>query len=228
MDTDATPRRRGRPPGRAGRELLAVAREVFLDRGFAGTTMDAVAARARVSKQSLYAAYASKGALYEAVVKDWVDLGHDALAPHTRALAQAGDVRSALLALAGALQAGILSPPVLQMRTLVAAQADAFPDVAADYASRSWDRNINHLAQALRILNDRGLLDVDDASVAAEQFVWLVIGAPSTGSPCRASRTATRTRTCSAPLPRPSPPFSAATASPADAVPSDRGPRLHT
>src|SRR3954451_2700071 len=175
---DKTPRRRGRPPGREGRELLAVAREVFLDRGFAGTTMDAVAARAHVSKQSLYAAYPSKGDLYEAVVRDWVDLGYDALAPHTEALAQTDDVRAGLLALAGALQAGILSPPVLKMRTLIAAQADAFPHVAADYASRSWDRNISHLAQALRTLRDRGLLDLDDASVAAEQFVWLVIGAP--------------------------------------------------
>jgi TetR/AcrR family transcriptional repressor of mexJK operon len=178
MDTDATPPRRGRPPGREGRELLAVAREVFLDRGFAGTTMDAVAARARVSKQSLYAAYPSKGALYEAVVRDWVDLGYDALAPHTQALAHAGDVRSGLLRFAGVLQAGILSTPVLQMRTLVAAQADAFPQVAADYAIRSWDRNISHLAQALRTLHDRDLLDVDDLGVAAEQFVWLVIGAP--------------------------------------------------
>jgi TetR/AcrR family transcriptional repressor of mexJK operon len=157
---------------------LAVARQVFLDRGFAGTTMDAVAARAHVSKQSLYAAYASKGALYEAVVRDWVDLGYDALAPHTKALEQADDVRAGLLGFAGVLQAGILSPPVLQMRTLVAGQADAFPQVAADYASRSWDRNVTQLAQALRTLGDRGLLEVDDASVAAEQFVWLVVGAP--------------------------------------------------
>jgi TetR/AcrR family transcriptional regulator, mexJK operon transcriptional repressor len=79
---------------------------------------------------------------------------------------------------AGVLQAGILSPPVQRMRTLVAAEAGAFPHVAADYASRSCDRNISQLAQALRTLHDRGLLDVDDASVAAEQFVWLVIGAP--------------------------------------------------
>src|SRR4051794_16620301 len=178
MDTDATPPRRGRPPGREGRELLAVAREVFLDRGFSGTTMDAVAAQAHVSKQSLYAAYPSKGALYEAVVRDWVDLGHDALAPHAQALAQAGDVGAGLLGFAGVLQAGILSPPVLRMRTLVAAEAGAFPHVAVDYASRSWDRNMTRLAHALQTLHDRGLLDVDDANVAAEQFVWLVIGAP--------------------------------------------------
>jgi TetR/AcrR family transcriptional repressor of mexJK operon len=158
--------------------LLAVAREVFLDRGFSGATMDVVAARARVSKQSLYAAFPSKKALYEAVVRDWVDLGFDAMAPHTRALAQAADLRRGLLELAGVLQAGILSPPVLRMRTLVAAEAGAFPEVAADYVERSWNRNTGRLAEALGVLRGRGLVQFDDVDLAAEQFVWLVIGAP--------------------------------------------------
>jgi hypothetical protein len=70
----------------------------------------------------------------------------DALALHIRALSQAIDVRSGLLDRAGALQTGILTPPVLQMRTLIAAEADAFPHLAADYISRSWDRNISRLA----------------------------------------------------------------------------------
>ena len=112
------------------------------------------------------------------MVRDWVDLGHDALAPHAQALAQADDIPAGLLGFAGVLQAGSLSPPVQRMRTLVAAEAGAFPHVAADYASRSWDVNMARLAHALQDLHERGLLDVDDANVAAEQFVWLVIGAP--------------------------------------------------
>jgi len=55
-------------------------------------------------------------------------------------LAQADDARAGLLRLACVLQAGLLSPAVLQMRTLVAAQAGQFPDVAADYVTRSWTR----------------------------------------------------------------------------------------
>jgi TetR/AcrR family transcriptional repressor of mexJK operon len=178
MATTHTARRRGRPPGSEGRELLAIARELFLRQGFRGTTMDAIAARARTSKHTLYAAYPSKTALFAAVVRDWVDQGHDALAPLTQALAQTSDPRAGLRELAAALQAGILSPPVLQMRALIAAEAGALPEVAADYLQRSWNRNLARLGEALGTLDRRGLLAIDDAATAAEQFVWLTIAAP--------------------------------------------------
>jgi TetR/AcrR family transcriptional regulator, mexJK operon transcriptional repressor len=64
------------------------------------------------------------------------------------------------------------------MRTLVAAEAQRFPDVADDYVRRSWDRNQGLLADALARLAARGLLRVDDPAAAAEQFTWLVLAAP--------------------------------------------------
>jgi TetR/AcrR family transcriptional repressor of mexJK operon len=76
------------------------------------------------------------------------------------------------------LQAAILSEPVLQVRALVAAQAETFPQVAADYVARSWDRNLRRLAHTLSTLTEQGRLAVEDPEIAAEQFVWLIIGAP--------------------------------------------------
>ena len=171
-------RRRGRPPGISGGQLLAIARSQFLAQGFRGTTMDAIAARAGISKQTLYAAYPSKDALYAAVVHDWVDQGHDALRPHALALTESADVNEGLRRFANMLQTAILSPPVLQMRTLVAAESAVFPEVARDYVTRSWDRNIDQLAGVLTTLSERGALAIEHAQVAAEQFVWLAIGAP--------------------------------------------------
>ena len=184
------PARRGRPRGSGPAEVLSVAREMFLANGYAGTTMDAVAAAAHISKQSVYRDYVSKDALYAAVVRDWVDRGFDAMRPHANDLAHTEDARVGLLRLARILQAGLLSPAVLQMRTLIAAQANQFPDVAADYVTRSWTRNIHNLAEALRALADRGLLHLDNADLAAdlaadpaadlaaEQLTWLVVAAP--------------------------------------------------
>ena len=151
---------------------------MFIANGYRRTTMDAVAAEARISKQSLYRNYPSKDALYSAMVQDWVDRGYDAMRPHATALSEAHQAREGLLGLARVLQAGLLSPPVLQMRTLIAAEAQRFPDVAADYVTRSWTRNLSMLAEALRILTARGLLHVDDPGVAAEQLTWLVVAAP--------------------------------------------------
>lgn len=172
------PPRRGRPSGSTGHVLLAIAREHFLAHGFRRTTMDAIAALAKISKQTLYAEYPSKDALYTAVVRDWVDQGHDAMAPHVRALLDTDDLKAALHRLAGALQAGILSEPVLKMRALVAAEAGTHPTTAADYVQRSWDRNVSLLADTLATLTRRCRLAVDDPTMAAEQFVWLIVGAP--------------------------------------------------
>jgi TetR/AcrR family transcriptional regulator, mexJK operon transcriptional repressor len=169
---------RGRPRGSDSRQLLDIARQLFTEQGFRGTTMDAVAAKAHVSKQSLYRDYASKDELYSAVVRDWVERGFDGMRPHAAALAKADDARAGLLAIAHIMQAGILSPPVLQMRTLIAAEASRFPEIAADYVERSWTRNIHMLAEALRALADRGLLHLDHPELAAEQLTWLVIAAP--------------------------------------------------
>lgn len=170
--------RRGRPRGSEAPELLSIARQMFIARGYRGTTMDAVAARAHISKQSLYRDYPSKDALYSAVVRDWVDRGYDGMRPHVTALAETRQARQGLLNLARVVQAGLLSPPVLQMRTLIAAEAHRFPDVAADYVTRSWTRNIHMLAEALGALTARGLLHIDDPDLAAEQLTWLVVAAP--------------------------------------------------
>jgi AcrR family transcriptional regulator len=170
--------RRGRPRGSETYELLSIARREFLARGFHGTTMDTVATQAHVSKQSLYRDYPSKDVLYAAVVRDWVDRGVDAMRPHATALAEAPRARPALLAFARVLQAGLLSPPVLQMRTLITAEAQRFPEVAADYVARSWTRNLGMLAEALAAMAARGLLRIDDPDIAAEQLTWLVVAAP--------------------------------------------------
>ncbi|WP_020012975.1 TetR/AcrR family transcriptional regulator [Promicromonospora sukumoe] len=178
MTSPSPTQRRGRPGGSSGTDLLDVAREVLLARQYAGATMDAVAAQARISKQTLYRQYASKEILYAAVVRDWVDRGRDAMAPHLAELMATDDVRQGLLRLCRTLHHGVLSAPVLQMRTLITAEAERFPDVAADYVSRSWDHNQALLADALRHLAARGLLRVDEPEVAAEQLTWLTLAAP--------------------------------------------------
>lgn len=171
-------RRPGRPRGADRGEVLEIARREFLEHGYSGATMEAVANAARISKSSLYREYASKDALFAAVVTDWVDRGRDAMAPTVAALLAADDVRVALRALARGLQDAVLSPPVLQMRTLVAAEASRFPDIAADYVARSWERNIGILGAAFAELAKRGAIRTDAPEVAAEQFTWLALAAP--------------------------------------------------
>ena len=64
---------RGRPLARdvllREQRLLDVATELFLECGFKRASMDEIARRAGASKQTLYARYPSKSALFEAIVE---------------------------------------------------------------------------------------------------------------------------------------------------------------
>jgi AcrR family transcriptional regulator len=64
--------RSGRPPrelaGEVDARILDAAREVFLERGLAGASMDEIASLARAGKPTIYARFPAKEALFTAVV----------------------------------------------------------------------------------------------------------------------------------------------------------------
>lgn len=73
VEETARTRRRGRPkvtPDDHRRAVIVeTGRRLFLERGFGRATMSEVAARARVSKRTLYGFFADKSALFAAVVE---------------------------------------------------------------------------------------------------------------------------------------------------------------
>lgn len=98
--------------------------------------------------------------------------------PALDAILAASDVTAGLTELARVIQAGVFDDDVIRMRRLVAAEADRFPDVAAQYVADSWDRNIAALADTLAELDRRGSLTIGEPSTAAEQFTWLAVAGP--------------------------------------------------
>lgn len=70
----ASPRPRGRPKQRSDAQerqrIVALACALFLDVGYAGTTMDGVAARCGISKKTLYRLFPAKTDLFGAMVAD--------------------------------------------------------------------------------------------------------------------------------------------------------------
>src|SRR5437762_7792514 len=68
------------PRAQAKRDTIhAAAQALFLRHGFAGTSMDAIAVAANVSKQTLYRYYQNKEALFIATLRQLV-LGHTSTA----------------------------------------------------------------------------------------------------------------------------------------------------
>ncbi|MBB3592100.1 AcrR family transcriptional regulator [Rhizobium sp. BK529] len=78
-------KKRGRPRAFDARQTLEKAREVFWDRGFAGTSLDTLSAATQLNRPSLYGAFGDKEALYldvmEAYRAESMDVLADALDP---------------------------------------------------------------------------------------------------------------------------------------------------
>jgi TetR/AcrR family transcriptional repressor of mexJK operon len=165
---------------RRRRAIIQAATEVFLRHGYLGATTDEVAARASVSKQTLYKHFADKQHLFAEIILDATVQVVDGLSDAvTSTLQDAQDVRQALRDLAGGFLRGLLQPDVVRLRRLVIAEADRFPEVGRAWFDRGFDRTLVILGEAMRRLADRGLLhNLTDPTLAAYQFAGLVMYQP--------------------------------------------------
>jgi AcrR family transcriptional regulator len=166
-------------PERRRQAIIEAATEVFVRHGYLGATTDEVAARAAVSKQTLYKHFADKQHLFAEVILDTTVQVADGLSAVASTLDDAQDVRRALRDLADGYLRGLLQPDVVRLRRLVIAEADRFPEIGRAWFDRGFDRALVILGEAMRRLADRGLLhNLGDPTLAACQFAGLVMYQP--------------------------------------------------
>lgn len=160
MQTEARPRFSRRKEARP-QELTAAALSLFVERGFAATKLDDVAARAGVSKGTLYLYFDSKEALFKAVIREGIV---PALEQGEALYECYGDdparlLREILLGwweMIGATDLGGI--PKLMM-----AEAQNFPEVAKFYFDEVMSRGRELVRRALRLGIERGTFRcVDD------------------------------------------------------------------
>jgi hypothetical protein len=72
----------------------------------------------------------------------------------------------------------VMQPRLLQLRRLVIAEADRFPELGRTFYERGPERTIEALATVFQGLAAKGSLRIDDARLAAAHFNWLVMSIP--------------------------------------------------
>lgn len=183
MDLEASATAETTRSERRRRAIIRAAAEVFLQHGYLGATTDEVAARASVSKQTLYKHFADKQHMFADVILDTtlqvVDGLSSAVAGMLQGAQDTQDVRRALRDLADGFLAVLLQPEVIRLRRLVIAEADRFPEIGKAWFDRGFDRSLVVLGEALQGLADHGLLhNLNDPALAAYQFAGLVMYKP--------------------------------------------------
>ena len=163
---------------RKRRAVLDAAVDVFLANGFLGTSMDDVAARAAVSKQTVYKQFVSKEALFVGIVRGMTDPAGDRVQAEMRDPENADELRAELLAYAERQLAIVMTPRLMQLRRVVIGEAGRFPELGKALYDGGPGRAIAGLSAAFARWADRGLLVTDNSVVAATHFNWLVMGEP--------------------------------------------------
>ena len=159
--------------------LLDAARTLFLRKGYAGTTMEEIAALAGLTKRTVYNNYADKNALFTQIVADVIVYAEEfarGLRAEFNVGITAANLRATLDDVGRRLALGIMRPEVVALRRLLIGEARGFPALAADYFDRAPGQVIDALASGFEHLGQIGLLRVVDARRAAAQFAYLVAG----------------------------------------------------
>jgi TetR/AcrR family transcriptional repressor of mexJK operon len=158
--------------------IMEAATQLFLASGYQGTSMDQVAARAAVSKQTVYKNFADKDQLFAAIAMG-VATSVDGLLPTiTAAFENPKDLRAELRSFARRYAIAVMQPEVLRLRRLIIAEAHRFPELAHRYYQRAPERVMKALASSFAQLADSGLLKIDQPLVAAHHFAYLVLAIP--------------------------------------------------
>lgn len=161
--------------------VVDAARTLFLRKGYAGTTMEEIAASAGLTKRTVYNNYADKEALFTQIVADVIayaeEFAHELRGEFSVAITDA-NLRTTLEDLGRRLALAIVRPEVVALRRLLIGEARSFPGLAREYFDRAPGQVIEALADGFEHLGQAGLLRVADARRAAAQFAYLVVGEP--------------------------------------------------
>ncbi|MDD2701714.1 MAG: TetR/AcrR family transcriptional regulator [Sideroxydans sp.] len=129
-------------------ELTAAALELFVERGFAATRLDDVAARAGVSKGTLYLYFASKEELFKAVIQQGLlpvlAQGEEMMAQHR------GDASTLLRELILRWWALVVNTPLSAIPKLIISESGNFPEVARYFQEQVGSRKDQLLGNVLQ------------------------------------------------------------------------------
>jgi TetR/AcrR family transcriptional repressor of mexJK operon len=165
----------GRPKSEEKRDAIRLAAgQLFLRQGLQRSTMDAIAAEAGVSKQTVYSHFRCKEELFEAVIAGKVEeyfLEAADFLPVT-------DVRQTLEDLGRRFVDLIYDAEAIAMWRVVIAESTAHPEIAAAFFEQGPRKTFSVLRRVLRACAEAGQLAIADPEEGAALFITMARGLP--------------------------------------------------
>jgi TetR/AcrR family transcriptional repressor of mexJK operon len=170
--------REGTQSARKHKAITEAATALFLGKGYQDTSVDEIAALAAVGKQTVYKHFADKQRLFSEIILGNIATAEAFTSTTADILHNTNDLERDLREVARRYLTTVIQPSVLQLRQLIIAEADRFPQLARTYYERVPGHTLTTLASCFQDLAERGLLQIDEPALAATHFAWLVLGQP--------------------------------------------------
>ena len=159
-----------------GERILEAATELFLAEGYGTTSIEAVAARAGISKRTFYHRFDNKDALFAAVVHRIIE---QIRPPPQVPLIEGATLHDILHRLAGLILHAALSPQAIALHRLVTAESVRFPNLARAVHDEGWAHEATTLIGELLERDPHGVrLSARMREFAALQFLHMVVTLP--------------------------------------------------
>ncbi|GGS36055.1 TetR/AcrR family transcriptional regulator [Actinokineospora fastidiosa] len=150
--------------------IIEAATRLFLDAGYAGTSLAKVAEAAGVSKATLFKQFPTKAALFDAIVTEsWtVEDDGDDFRPPT------GDLRAGLTAIGRRYVTLLTRPGMAALFRIVIAELPRFPELGKAHFERGKMPYFDSVRRYLDTENALGTAKLDDTELAATQFLGMI------------------------------------------------------
>lgn len=148
--------------------IVEAATELFLDSGYAGTSLAKVAENAGVSRATLFKQFPTKAALFDVIVAEAWRGAEDAQEPPT------GDLIAGLTALGRRYVDLLTRPGMAGLFRIVIAELPRFPELGEAHFERGKMPYFDSVRRYLEAENRVGTAEIDDPELAATQFLGMI------------------------------------------------------
>ncbi|RKT14223.1 TetR family transcriptional regulator [Paraburkholderia sp. RAU2J] len=172
----ATPRAAGRPTQDAAAELrerlLSAATQIFRAEGFGAARVEEIAARAGISKTTVYRQFGTKEDLFRAAISHGME---DLRGRIEQLLKPSREFEKTLSLLLRTLTEHMATTDTIEITRVVVGESNRFPDVANGFV-RYVNEMLEPVADFLACAARCGTISVQDAPAAARDLLTLVAG----------------------------------------------------
>ena len=153
-------------------KILEAATQLFTEQGYASTSMDLIAKQADVSKQTVYSHFGNKEALFSAAIEQKCD----SYLMLDFSLEEGVDLDELLLSVARRFIRMLTSKEALAVHKICAFESKSYPELSELFYQAGPERLTNEVAKLMAVLNDKGMLAIEDTWFAALQFLNMMKG----------------------------------------------------